>query len=38
VHPSQLALYAAEAVLALALVVAGKLWSRRAARLEGEAG
>ncbi|MFL5264907.1 MAG: TerC family protein [Anaeromyxobacteraceae bacterium] len=38
VHPSHVALYAAEAVLALAIVVAGKLWSRRAARLEGEAG
>jgi YjbE family integral membrane protein len=38
VHPSHVALYAAEAVLALAIVVAGKLWARRAARLEGEAG
>jgi YjbE family integral membrane protein len=38
VHPSHAALHGAEAVLALAVVVAGKLWSRRAARLEGEAG
>jgi YjbE family integral membrane protein len=38
VHPSHVALYAAEAVLALAIVVAGKLWARRSARLEGEAG
>ena len=38
VHPSHGAVYAAEVVLALGLVVAGKLWSRRAARLDGEAG
>jgi YjbE family integral membrane protein len=38
VHPSHAAVYAAEAVLALGIVVAGKLWMRHAGRPEREAG
>jgi YjbE family integral membrane protein len=38
VHPTHVAVYAAEAVLAVAIIVAGTLWSRRAGRPEGELG
>ena len=38
VHPSHGAVYAAEALLAVAIVVAGKLWRSRAGRPQGEAG
>ena len=37
-HPSHGAGYAAEALLAVAIVVAGKLWRSRAGRPQGEAG
>jgi YjbE family integral membrane protein len=37
-HPSHVAVYAAEAVLAVGIIVAGKLWARHAGRPEGEVG
>jgi YjbE family integral membrane protein len=34
-HPSRTAVYAAEAIFALGVVIGGKLWARRVARLSG---